>query len=92
MDVTPELSPIDAAHYQSMIGVLRWIVESNRVDSAIETSAMASMMILPREGHLQQLYRMFAFLRRKHNDVVVFDHSEPDLEEPAIQDPYSRWT
>ena len=49
-DVTPELSSIDAAYYLSLIGVLRWIVELNRVDITMETSTMASMMALPREG------------------------------------------
>ena len=47
---------------------------------------MASMMELPREGHFQQLYRMFAFLKHKHNAVMVFDHSDPDLDESAFQD------
>ena len=27
LDVTPELTPEDASHYQSLIGILRWIVE-----------------------------------------------------------------
>ena len=50
--MTPELLPIDADYFQSLIGTLRWIVELNRVDIAMETSTMASIMALPREGHL----------------------------------------
>ena len=52
----------------------------------METSAMASMMALPREGHLQQVYRMFAFLKCKHNSVMVFYHTEPDLDLSLFQD------
>ena len=55
-DTTPELSPTKAAYYQSLIGVLRWIVELERADVCMEVSAMASMMASPREGHLQQLF------------------------------------
>jgi hypothetical protein len=55
LDVTPELNPSEAAHYQSLIGILRWIVELGRVDICLEVSMMSSYLILPREGHLEQL-------------------------------------
>ena len=58
IDTSPELSPSDAAYFQSLIGVLRWIVELNRIDICMETSALASMMALPQEGHLDQVYHM----------------------------------
>ena len=47
----------------------------------METSALVSIMVLPREGHLKELYCMFAFLKSKHNAVMVFDHSEPTIDE-----------
>ena len=48
-DTSPELSASDAAYFQSLIGILRWIVELNRIDICMETSALASMMALPQE-------------------------------------------
>jgi hypothetical protein len=36
--VSPELQPIDAAYYMSLIGALRWIVELGRVDVCLECS------------------------------------------------------
>ena len=80
-DTTPELSADDAAYFQSLIGILRWICELGRIDITMETSALASMMASPREGHLEQLYHMFAFLKIKHNSSMVFDPSEPDIDE-----------
>ena len=41
---------------------------------------MASMMALPREGHLKELFHAFAFLKGKYNGVMVFDPTKPDLE------------
>jgi len=32
LEQSPELSPKDAAYYQSLIGILRWTVELGRVD------------------------------------------------------------
>ena len=50
----------------------------------METSALASMMSMPREGHLAQVYRMFSFLKSHHNAVMVFDPTPPDLDESAF--------
>ena len=52
LDVTPELVPAQAAYYQSLIGILRWIVELGRVDICLEVSMMLSHLALPREGYL----------------------------------------
>ena len=65
-DVTPEILPTHVSYYQSLIGVLRWIVELGWCDICMETSAMASMMVMPREGHLKALLHMFlAFFKTK---------------------------
>ena len=79
IDVSPVLSPGLASYYQSLIGILRWIVELGRADIMMETSAMASMMAMPRKGHLDVLFQMFAFLKTKHNGVMVFDQTGPDI-------------
>ena len=86
IDTSPELDPTEAAYYQSLIGVLRWIVELGRGDICMEVSAMASMMALPREGHLDQLFHMFAFLKGNHNGVMVFDPTEPTIDELLFPD------
>ena len=56
----------------------------------METSALASMMAMPREGHLAQVYRMFSFLSSHHNAVMVFDHTPPDIDHSAFTD--EDWT
>ena len=81
LDVSPELTMSEAAHYQSLIGVLRWIVELGRADVTTEASMLASCLALPRQGHLQQLYNVFAYLKLKHNAEMIFDPSEPDIPE-----------
>ena len=80
VDVSTELYSIQASYYQSLIGILCWILELGRSDIVMETSAIASMMVLPREGHLDAVFHMFAFLKRKHNGVMVFDQTEPEID------------
>lgn len=85
IDVSPELKPKEASHFQSLVGILRWIVELGRVDIACEVSMMSSHLALPREGHLQQLYNIFAYLKKHHNAEMVFDPTVPDVNRSHFQ-------
>ena len=40
---------------------------------------MASCVALPREGHLEMLYRIFAHLKKHHNAEMAFDPSKPSI-------------
>eukprot|EP00970_Alexandrium_tamarense_P013767 scaffold3678_cov106-Alexandrium_tamarense.AAC.1 len=80
VDVTEELEGETASYYHSLIGVLRWIVELGRVDIDVEVSMMSSHLALPRKGHLQQLFHIFAYLKKHHNAEMVFDPSDPVVE------------
>jgi hypothetical protein len=90
VDQTEELSPTDAAYYQSLIGILRWIVEIGRVDICVEVSMLSSCLALPREGHLEQLFHIFAYLKGKHNTEMIFDPSIPDIDENLF--PQEDWS
>jgi len=85
LDVSPELKPTDAAYYQSLIGILRWIVELGRVDICLEVSMMSSHLALPREGHLVAVFHIFAYLRKYHNAELVFDPSDPVINESEFE-------
>ena len=80
-DTSPELSPKDAAYFQSLIGILRWIVELGRVYICLEVSMLSSHLALPRQGHLEQLFHVFAYLKKYHNSEMVFDPSDPVIDE-----------
>ena len=77
LDVSPELGPVEAAYYQSLIGILRWIIELGRVDICLEVSMMA--------GHLQHLLQTFAYLKKYHNTEMVFDPSDPVVDESNFE-------
>ena len=62
LDVTPELNFDQASFYQSQIGVLHWCVELGQIDIITEVSALSSFLALPREGHLEAVFHIFAYL------------------------------
>ena len=85
VDITPELKPKEASHYMSLIGVLRWIVELGRIDLCCEGSMLSSHLALPRVGHLEQVYRIFGYLKAHHNAELVFDPTIPHVEESDFE-------
>ena len=42
---------------------------------------MSSHLALPREGHLEQVLHIFAYLRKYHNTELVYDPSDPVVDE-----------
>jgi Reverse transcriptase (RNA-dependent DNA polymerase) len=73
MDTTKFLSDDDTQLYQSYIGILRWAVELGRVDLAHVAGAMARFSASPREGHLYEVLRIFAYCKKHIESKAVFD-------------------
>ena len=38
-------------------------------------------MAMPREGHLEQIFHILAYLRIQHNSSMVFDPTDPDIDD-----------
>jgi len=81
LDFSLELEGSKVNYYQGLIGVLRWIVELGRIDLIVPVSLLSRYMMSPREGHLQQCYHIFAYLKQFNRSRLVFDDTEPDLSE-----------
>ena len=71
LDVTEELNEKDTTFFQELIGMLRWAIEIGRVDILLEVSLLSQYQASPREGHLEQLLHIFAFLR-KHPKLTLY--------------------
>ena len=85
LDVMPELDAKASAYYQSLIGILQWVVELGHVDICLEVSMMSTHMALPRMGHLDQVLQIFGYLKKYHNTELVYDPSEPEIELPQFE-------
>ena len=76
-DSSPELDLEDTTLFQELIGILRWAVEIGRVDILTELLMLSTYQALPREGHLEQIYHIFAFLKKNPKLTLYFDPQEP---------------
>jgi hypothetical protein len=85
-ETSPELKADGVQYYQELIGKLRWAVELGRVDILLETSLMSTYMAMPRSGHLEQLYRMFGYLKAKPKRKIAFDPAHPPINERMFKE------
>ena len=80
-----ELKPEDAAYFYSLVDVLRWIVESGRIDINVEVSMLSSRLALPREGHFEEILHIFGYLQSHMNSEIAFDPNEPMIDMQNFQ-------
>jgi hypothetical protein len=76
IDVTKELDDESTQRFQQWIGVLRWAIELGRIDIMTEVSNLSCHLCMPREGHLDAVYRIFRYLQKnltKNPGRIAFD-------------------
>ena len=63
LEMTPELDAKRANYYQGLTGVLRWICALGRIDIIVEVAMLSRFLAVPRRGHLDQVFHIFAYLK-----------------------------
>ena len=84
-DCTRELNQEEQNYYQGVIGVLRWICELGRLDILVPVSLLSRYLAQARQGHLQQVYHIFAYLKCYNRSKLVFDDRRPIHEESRFE-------
>ncbi len=85
LETSDELKSDGVQCYQELIGVLRWAVELGRVDILLETSLLSTYLAMPRVGHLNQVYRMFGYLKQYPKRKLAFDPMHPRISEKMFK-------
>ena len=84
-DTSNELKSDGTQYYQELIGILRWAVELGRVDILLETALMSTYMAMPCVGHLNQLYRIFGYLKMHPKRKLAYDAQHPLISEKMFK-------
>ena len=80
LDDSPKLDPSLSSYYQSQIGILRWMVEFGKTGMMTEASMLASHLAMPREGHLESIFFIYAYPKQKYNSRLAFDPTYPSID------------
>ena len=75
MDTSPELLLEEALYFQTLIGVMRWMVELGSVNIAVKVSQLALFLVMLRRGHFINALHIMSCLRFKHNSLLALDPS-----------------
>ena len=59
-DTSKALDPADASYFQSIIGVMRWMVEIGRIDIVTEVSLLQSHLAYPSQENLEAALHVMA--------------------------------
>jgi hypothetical protein len=86
IDPTPELDHEKQNYYQGLIGVLRWICELGRLDIIMPVSLMSRYLAQAREGHLNQAFHIFGYLKEHSRSMLLFDDTLPDVAESRFHE------
>ena len=85
-DSTGELDNEQQNYYQGLIGILRWICELGRLDIIMPVSLLSRYLAQAREGHLNQVFHIYAYLKEHNESKLVFDDTLPEIDEGRFQD------
>ena len=86
LDLTAELNAERLNYYQGLIGVLRWICELGRLDILMPVSLLSRYLASAREGHLDQAFHIFAYLKAHDRSTMVFDDSYPTFDNARFKE------
>ena len=80
MYVFPLLSTDEASYFQTIIGVMGWMVELERIYIDVEVSQLSSFLAMTRQGNLVNALQIMSYLKIKHNYRLVLDPSYPGID------------
>jgi hypothetical protein len=81
LDMSLELDDDWTNYFQGLIGILRWIFELGCIDIIVPVSLLSRFLVSPRQGHLEQAYCIFAYLKQFNRPMLVFDDAEPKFDD-----------
>jgi Reverse transcriptase (RNA-dependent DNA polymerase) len=84
LDVTLESNDQMTSRYLQLMGILRWAIELGRIDIFVEVSQLSQYQALPRQGHLEAAYHIFAYLKHHETSRIAFDPKTPIVNERAF--------
>jgi hypothetical protein len=56
-------------------------VELGRIDIAFPIAIMSKYLVQPQEGHLNELFHLFGYLKSHDRSRIVLDASRPKVDE-----------
>ena len=76
----------DISKYRMMVGSLNWLVTLGRFDIHYTVITLARHMMIPRQGHMYAMKRVFGYLKSNYKFSMKYNTEEPDFSMHKIED------
>jgi len=86
IDDSDFLTGDDISLYRMMVESLNWLVTLGRYDIHYAVSTLARHMMIPREGHMHVMKKLFGYLVVNKRFSINFDTKEPDFSQHKIEE------
>ena len=86
LDTSTLFDPEEASYFQSIIGLMRWMIEIGRVDIATEVSIISLFLAMPHGGHLEAAINIMGYLKLHHNSQLFLDPTYPVIDHSSFND------
>jgi hypothetical protein len=84
VDMSPLLDEEGITQYQSLLGVLQWMITLGRFDICTAVMTMSGFRTAPREGHLDRLRRICGYLCKMKHGFIRVRTEEPDYSDMPV--------
>ena len=91
LDASSLCNPGQIKYFQSLIGILRWLIELGRIDIAYEVTSLSKFLMRPRIGHITQAQHIFKYLEIHFKSELSFDLTHQSRLRHAGLESNSRW-
>ena len=85
LDTSSELDSDAVSYYLMIIGILKWMIESGRINIITKVSLLSSHVALPREGHMETAVHIMAHVGQRHNSRLMYDPSYQEIDHSVFK-------
>ena len=86
IDESEECNDEERGKYQTLCGILQWMVFLGRFDIFSATMTMSRFRVAPRKGHIDRLKRIFGYLKKFDSGSIRFRTDKPDYSDLPKQE------
>jgi hypothetical protein len=90
LGISPFLDTDFSQWYQQLIGQLRWAIELGRIEIHLPVALLAQHLATPRIGHLDQVFHIFAYVKKHLQSRIILDAAKPLVNEQSFI--HADWT
>ena len=88
LEDSPEMVVDRVQRYQELIGDIIWSLEIGCLDILLEMSLLSRCLVMPRVGHLEQVFHIFGYLKAHPKRKLGFDLAHPAINKNRFQQCY----